>query len=154
LVVRPDHEWADREMPADTLINFPMVTREVGSGSRRIIETALAKVGLNAKDLRVTMTLDSTEGLLSAVEAGLGVAFVSRWAVRNQLALGTLKIARVKGLRLSRVFSVAHRMGPTPQGSAGAFHRYLLENADDAAPRSTGKPSAAGAKKKQTKRVR
>jgi hypothetical protein len=37
------------------------------------------------KDLMIGMELDSTEGLLSAVEAGLGVTFVSKWAVRNHL---------------------------------------------------------------------
>jgi DNA-binding transcriptional LysR family regulator len=34
----------------------------------------------------ISMELDSTEGLLSAVEAGLGITFVSKWAVRNQLS--------------------------------------------------------------------
>jgi DNA-binding transcriptional LysR family regulator len=42
--------------------------------------------GLQKKDLRIQMELDSTEGLLSAVEAGLGVTFVSRWAVRSAVA--------------------------------------------------------------------
>ena len=140
LVVPPGHEWADKEISPEILAEMALVTRELGSGSRRIVESALEQLGIKQKDLHVTMTLDSTEGLLSAVEAGLGVAFVSRWAVRNQLSLGTLKIARVTGLALSRVFSVAHRIGPPPLGSAGAFRRFLLANAYDLAPRTTGKP--------------
>ena len=143
LVVPHDHEWADHEISPLELRNIALVSRELGSGSRRVIEAALEEQGLKPKDLHVTMTLDSTEGILSAVEAGLGVAFVSRWAVRNQLTLGTLKIARVTGLRLARVFSVVYRLGPPPQGSAGAFHRFLLSNAYDVAPRPTGKPRAA-----------
>lgn len=139
LVIPPDHEWADAEIDPPLLSTMPLITRELGSGSRRIVENALMEAGLRVQDLHIALTLDSTEGLLSAVEAGLGVAFVSRWAVRNQLSLGTLKLARLNGVKLSRVFSVAHRIGPVPVGSAGAFHRFLLQNAYDVVPRTTGK---------------
>ena len=147
LVVPHDHEWADQEIAVKDLESVAFVTREYGSGSRRVVEEALEQAGLQVSTLHTTMTLDTTEGILSAVEAGLGIAFVSRWAVRNQLTLGTLKLAHVKGLTLSRVFSVAHRQGVVPQGSAGAFHRFLLSSAADSAPRATGKPSRAAARK-------
>jgi DNA-binding transcriptional LysR family regulator len=84
------------------------------------------------------MEFDSTEGLLNAVEAGLGVTFVSRLAVRNQLALGTLKVARVPGLKLARSFSLAYPAGPEPSGSVGALRRFLLDHASAIAP---GRPS-------------
>jgi LysR family transcriptional regulator, transcriptional activator of the cysJI operon len=98
LVVPAGHEWADHEVPLQDLKTESLLVREFGSGSRRVVEQALTKAGLRAKDIKVSMKLDSTEGLLNAVEAGLGITFVSRWAVRNQLSLGTLKIARVRGL--------------------------------------------------------
>lgn len=100
--------------------------REFGSGTRRIIESCLAKAGLKMKELTPGMELDSNEGLLNAVEAGLGYTFVSRWAVRNQLALGTLKLSRVKGLKFSRSFSMAYPAGPEPVGNVGAFRGFLL----------------------------
>jgi len=115
------------------------VARELGSGSRRIVEQALETAGVEVKKLHLAMTFDSTEGLLSAVEAGLGIAFVSRWAVRNQLALGTLKLARVRGLNLARMFSLATVAGPEPAGIARTFHRFVLERAEDLAPRATGR---------------
>ncbi len=116
-----------------------MVARELGSGSRRIVEQAMEKAGLQVKKLKLLMTFDSTEGLLSAIEAGLGIGFVSRWAVRNQLALGTLKLARIRGLNLARMFSLATVAGPVPAGIAGAFHRFVLERAEQLAPRATGR---------------
>ena len=88
------------------------------------------------------MTADSTEGLLSAVEAGLGIGFVSRWAVRNQLALGTLRVVRVKGLKLGRKFSIATIAGPEPGGVAGSFRRFVLERAEELVPRATGRTPA------------
>jgi DNA-binding transcriptional LysR family regulator len=126
LVVPAGHEWCGQEIDAQELRQAPLLMREFGSGSRRVVENALAKIGVKKKDVRTVMELDSTEGLLSAVEAGLGATFVSRWAVRNQLALHTLGIAQVKGLKLSRKFSFAYPAGPEPRGNAGAFRSFVL----------------------------
>jgi DNA-binding transcriptional LysR family regulator len=138
-VVPAGHEWADEEVTLAQLQQATLVTRELGSGSRKIMEQAFERAGLKVRELQVRMMFDTTEGLLSAVEAGLGVAFVSRWAVRSQLALGTLRVARVQGLELGRVFSVATVAGPEPAGLAGAFRRFVLERAEALAPRATGR---------------
>ncbi|MGB8539110.1 MAG: LysR family transcriptional regulator [Acidobacteriaceae bacterium] len=142
-VVPAGHEWADEVIDVKALQQAKLVTRELGSGSRRIVEQAFDKAGLDLKRLRLVMTFDSTEGLLSAVEAGLGIAFVSRWAVRNQLALGTLKLARVLELDLARMFSLATVAGPEPAGLTRSFHRFVLERAEQLAPRATGRTMAA-----------
>ena len=139
LVVPASHEWADHEVDLTALKDAPLLMREFGSGSRRVVENALVQAGLGRKDIKTRMELDSTEGLLSAVEAGLGVTFVSRWAVRNQLSLGTLRLARVRGLKLSRMFSIAWPSGPEPTGNANAFRSFLLARSLELAPRVTGR---------------
>ena len=135
LVVPSSHEWAGRKITLDELRKQPLLVREFGSGSRRVVEQALSGAGLKIKDLNILMELDSTEGLLNGVEAGLGLTFVSRWAVRNQLSLGTLKLARVDGLKLSRSFSLAYRAGPEPSGNVGSFLTFLREYAAAVAPK-------------------
>ncbi len=107
-----------------------------------IVEAALAAHGIKAKDLPISMEFDSTEALLSAVEAGLGVTFVSRLAVRKQLVLGTLKLAYARELKLSRSFSLARPAGPVPRGNVAAFRNMLLAHALDATPRQTDRPSS------------
>jgi len=139
LVVPVRHEWADHEVPLQDLKTESLLVREFSSGSRRVVEQALTKAGVKAKDLTVSMELDSTEGLLNAVEAGLGITFVSRWAVRNQLSLGTLKIARVPGLKLARRFSMAYPAGPEPTGNVDAFRNFLLSPVVDVPPKRTKK---------------
>ena len=138
LVVPSSHEWAGHKVTIGDLASQPLLVREFGSGSRRIVEQALTVAGLRVKDLNIRMEFDSTEGLLHGVEAGLGITFVSRWAARNPLALGMLKVARVEGLNLSRSFSLAYRAGPEPSGSVGAFRRFLLVYAAASAPRRSG----------------
>src|ERR1700678_3568178 len=126
LVVPASHEWAEQNVDLPALIKAPLLMREFGSGSRRVVEKAFAAAGIGGKHLNIRMELDSTESLLNAVEAGLGVTFVSQWAARNHLALGTLKVAQVPSLKLSRKFSIAYSAGPTPSGNPGAFRAYLL----------------------------
>ena len=135
LVVPAHHDWAGRAVTLDDLRSQPVLMREFGSGSRRVVEQALSAAGMKTRELKVSMELDSTEGLLSAVEAGLGVTFVSSWAVRNQLSLGTLKLARIPGVKLSRKFSMAYPAGPEPTGSVKAFCNFLLTRSLDSAPR-------------------
>jgi DNA-binding transcriptional LysR family regulator len=141
LIVPSTHDWAGKTIALEQLPKAALLTRELGSGSRRIVEQALEAAGLALRDLPIRMTFDSTEALLSAVEAGLGIAFVSRWAVRSQLALGTLSIATVRDLKLARSFSLATHTGPEPTGVAGAFRRFVLDHAEDLAPRPTGRPT-------------
>jgi DNA-binding transcriptional LysR family regulator len=148
LVVPSSHEWADAEINISDLATQPFLMREFGAGSRRVIEQALTTAGLRLKDLKISMELDSTEAILSAVEAGLGVAYVSRWTVRNHLALGQLKLARAKGLKMSRQFSMAYAAGPEPSGGLGAFRNFLhtrskeLAKRRGPASRDTGEPYA------------
>ncbi len=153
LVAPAGHEWTEHPISIATVAMGPLLMREQGSGSRRVVEQALEHAGLRLRDLRIPMTLDSTEGLLSAVEAGLGTAFVSRWAIRNQLTLGTLKVVRVKGLQLPRMFSIAYPTGPVPSGNAGAFHRFVLSHSNSLTPRATGRPRSAKTPEKKHLKV-
>ncbi len=71
----------------------------------------------------------ASEAIKSAVEVGLGVGFVSRWALSKELELGVLKVAEVAGLKVDRHFSLISRTGPEPQGPAAAFRSFALERA-------------------------
>ena len=63
------------------------------------------------------MELDSTEAIKSAVEAGLGVGFVSRWAIAKDLRLDTsFKIVEVEGLSIKREFSGCIPSRPSRKG--------------------------------------
>jgi DNA-binding transcriptional LysR family regulator len=128
LIVPGSHEWADQsDVSCADLKDAPLLMRERGSGSRRVIESALEAGGLKLKSLNVTMELDSTEAIKSAVESGLGVGFVSRWAIANEVRLGLLKTVPVAGLKILRKFTLVYSSGLEPQGPAGAFRRFALE---------------------------
>jgi DNA-binding transcriptional LysR family regulator len=127
LIVSPNHSWAARKVeaiaPAE-LARVPLLLRERGSGSRRVVERALKKVGLPMRSLRVAMELDSTEAIISGVEAELGVGFVSRYAVGKVLRLGSVKVIAVEGLHILRDFSFVRLAGAELTGTAAAFQRF------------------------------
>ena len=129
LIVSPNHAWASRkggEIEQKELAKVPLLLRERGSGSRRVVERALKKVGLPLRSLQVAMELDSTEAIISGVEAELGVGFVSRWAVGKILRLGTVKVIAVKGLEIRRDFSFVRLAGVEMTGAAAAFQRFAM----------------------------
>src|SRR5215467_2171230 len=111
------------------LVSTNLLMREQGSGSRHVVELALEKANFKLKAFKKVMELDSTEAIKSAVEAGLGVGFVSRWAISKELELGTLKVGEVKGVRATWHFILIFRTGPEPQGPAGALRTFALGRA-------------------------
>ena len=130
LIVPAAHEWAERGAVAvDEITAAPLLLRERGSGTRRILELALERHGIARKGLRVLMELDSTEAIKSAVEAGLGVGFISHWAMAKDARLGrNFRIVQVEGLSIRRDFLVATLKGAEPQGPAQEFHRFLMSH--------------------------
>ncbi len=132
LIVSPQHPWASpRNVRPQTITAFelakaPLLLRERGSGSRRVVERALKSAGLPLQSLRVLMDLDSTESIISGVEANLGVGFVSRCALGKVLRLGTVRTVAVKDLQIPRDFSFIWPAGTELAGPAAAFERFAL----------------------------
>ncbi|MDR3744971.1 MAG: selenium metabolism-associated LysR family transcriptional regulator [Acidobacteriaceae bacterium] len=131
LIVPSAHEWAElKSIPCAEIAAAPLLMRERGSGTRRVVEMALASQCIKRSSLQIVMELDSTEAIKSAVEAGLGVGFVSRWAIAKDLRLNnSFKIVEVDGLRIQRKFQLVYAAGPEPQGLAQQFRSFLLSRA-------------------------
>jgi DNA-binding transcriptional LysR family regulator len=142
LIVPASHEWAETgSIQAEQLVGAPLLMREQGSGTRRVIEMALESAGLKMKALRIALALDSTESIKSAVEAGLGVGFASRWAIYKEVEMGTLRVVEIRGLRVQREFTLVYPAGPAPGGAAGAFRKFALERRKIVAPQPAASPA-------------
>ncbi|MGC2613973.1 MAG: LysR substrate-binding domain-containing protein, partial [Terracidiphilus sp.] len=110
------------------LRTVPLLMREHGSGTRHVVEMALAKQHVKVASLKVAMELDSTGAIKSAVEAGLGAGFVSRWAIAKDARTGAgFKVIEVEGLRMQREFLMVCAAGPEPQGLVQEFRRFVAD---------------------------
>lgn len=87
-----------RVMPRD-LEEVPFVLRVGIDGQPSWASRTLARSGVT---VRPRLTVGSTAAVKHAVGAGVGLALISRLAVRDDLASGRLVQVRVRGLALSR----------------------------------------------------
>jgi len=131
LLYPANHPWKNRAtLTVRDLKDAPFLLRERGSGTRRVLEAALEKAGLKVNELEVVMELDSSEAIISSVESGLGIGFVTRAAILPRLPLGKIATATIKGLRISRNFSLVYPAGPKPEGLAGVFRQFTIDKAN------------------------
>src|SRR3989449_9325573 len=145
LVVAPGHAWAKRrDIAPGLLAGEPLLVREQGSATRSVTERALQRAGIR---FRMAMELDHTEAIKQGVMAGLGVAFVSIYAVRGEIATGRLRPLRLRGIRVQRHFHVIHHEARRVTASARAFMELL----EQAGPRPT---MAASMKRKPSHALR
>jgi DNA-binding transcriptional LysR family regulator len=106
------------------LAGVPIVGFEAGSAIREIIDNAAAKAGVT---LDYVMELRSIEGIKEMVAAGVGVGFVSRFAlvVPDARVVGRTP----RGARLSRTLAMITRRGrlasPATSAFAGALTAHL-----------------------------
>jgi DNA-binding transcriptional LysR family regulator len=91
------------------LPEFMLLAREPGSGSQRVIDDELAAIGVQPAGV---WELGSSEAIKRAAREGLGLAFLSRYAVAEEVERGDLESFRLAGRpRMKRHFSVARIAG-------------------------------------------
>jgi DNA-binding transcriptional LysR family regulator len=129
LIVRPDHRWTKKPMVrAAELVQEPILLREVGSGMRQFVEEYLERNGVLRQQLRTCIDINSTEGIISAVEAGLGIGFAPCLAIEKALKLGSVKAIHLDNGPIRRQLSIALLNGPDPRGPVGQLLELLREH--------------------------
>ena len=91
-----------------SLVGEPFIAREIGSGTRQLMDDFFRGQGLRA---RISMTSSSNETIKQAVMAGMGLALLSRHTIALELRLGLLTELPIEGLPLQRSWYIAHRQG-------------------------------------------
>ena len=129
LIVRPDHRWTKKTVVrAAELVQEPILLREVGSGMRQFVEEYLERNGVLRQQLRTCIDINSTEGIISAVEAGLGIGFAPCLAIEKALKLGSVKAIHLDNGPIRRQLSIALLNGPDPRGPVGQLLELLREH--------------------------
>lgn len=107
LIAAPSHPLASLgKVTLKDLNGVPFVVPEVGSRTRQLVERKLRDAGVS---LRIVMQLPGTEGVKKAVEAGLGVAIVSRHAIEAECLAGVLRAIPLAGWQLTRPMCLVYR---------------------------------------------
>ena len=107
------------------LMKEPFIIREEGSGTRQIIEKYLALHGIKISDMHIVLVLGGAESIKEAVEQGMGISIVSRWAARKEVQFGTLKYVTAKETRMLRDFSLVVPKNTVLSHAVDEFLSYL-----------------------------
>jgi molybdate transport repressor ModE-like protein len=112
-----------------------LLVREATSSTRQIAERALSEAGVQVESV---WELDSSEAIKRAAREGLGVAFLSRYAVAEEVERGELESFRLAGRppikRRLYVARLARRpLSPSERGFIATLTRCCAKSADFAA---------------------
>jgi DNA-binding transcriptional LysR family regulator len=76
-------------------------------------------------DLKIASILGSTEAIKDAVENGLGISIISRWAARKENKYGTLHLLNLKEEKMTRDFSLIMHKNAVSSNSLEEFVSFL-----------------------------
>jgi len=137
-------------LPPSRLSEFMLLAREPGSRSQPVIDEELREIGIRPAGV---WELGSSEAIKRAAREGLGLAFLSRYAVAEEVERGDLESFRLAGRPpLLRHFSIAHLAGrplsPAEQSFVTTLAGCCAKQADYAAacvgsPNTRQRPTAS-----------
>ena len=124
VVAAPDHPLARRRkrIPLERILSERLMAREIGSGTRDILDRELARRNLSWTP---SMEVESAEAIKRFVAAGLGLGVLSELAVAHEVDDGNLVRLRIEEFSLVRDLSVA-RSRIRSESAAGVAFRGCL----------------------------
>ena len=104
---------------------LPLIFRENGSGTRKIMESYFKKQGVDGLK---KIELMSNEAVKQAVIAGLGYSIMPIIGIKNEIKSGALKIIERNGLPISTKWKLIWHKDKNLSPVSKAFLTYLIEN--------------------------
>ncbi len=128
MIAPPTHRLAgngNKIIPLSDLAQESFVVREEGSGTRGAMERFFREHGLSP---RLELVMSTNEAIKESVQAGMGLAVVSRHTVLLELETGRLVVLPVEHFPIMRHWYVVQRKGKHLSAVAQAFKEFLLTN--------------------------
>jgi len=118
-IAPPGHRWDGlARVRAKDFVDEPLVVYERNSHTFRIIERFLLEDGVFA---RFAMEINDLEAVKRMVEAGLGVAVMATWMVRDEVRRGSLTTRPVGARGLHRAWGLLQRANESLTASQKGF---------------------------------
>jgi DNA-binding transcriptional LysR family regulator len=125
LIMHPKHRLVPTgSVTVKELGQESFLAHNVKSGSRQKVVETFAKANT---PLNISLELATVETIKRFVQKRMGLAFVPRMCVTDELARGTLKTIPVKGLTYHRTLWATHRRGAVHGPAVAAFLEVLKQ---------------------------
>ena len=128
VVVHNDHPWAGRRtgITGAQLAGAELILRQRGSGTRDVIESALAEYGLGAVGVSSDVSTSAAARLAAVNRAGIAILPLAE--VAPDVAAGRLAVVPVRGLSLRQPVRVAWKGTTPPHPAARALLSTVRAN--------------------------
>jgi len=122
-IAHPDNELLNKKkISIKDLNKETLLTREIGSGTRITIER------FTGLDFNSDIQINSNEAIVEAVQAGLGIGFVSKHSVSLQLKNNIIKQLNVAPFPIIRQWHIVHHAEAELSPIARRFKQFVIEN--------------------------
>ncbi|SFG46411.1 DNA-binding transcriptional regulator, LysR family [Desulfotomaculum arcticum] len=128
VITPPGHRWSGKVIAAQELLTEKLILREEGSGTRQSMWEILDKHGVDCQQIKAEMELGSTRAVISAVQSGIGIGFVSRFAAADVLDAGRVQEIKLLGVDMNRSFFLVRYSPEIINYATDAFQELLLKN--------------------------
>jgi len=88
------------------LYHLNFISLNAKSTIQNFIDESLKFHNIDIRQLKVTMELNSIEGIKTAVSLGLGAAFVSCATIQKEMQLNTIQIVKIENIQITRTLSI------------------------------------------------
>lgn len=111
LIAFPEHPFASRDsVSLMDLAGETLILRKETSGTQQHISSLLSRKGIRLEGKSPSVVVGSPQSVVAAVEARLGIAFVSGLSARKSISLGMVRQVPVSDFELRRRFyCIYHR---------------------------------------------
>ena len=82
---KPKYRNLGGKMPLDMLKKETFITREIGSGTKIISDNIEQELNLEIQSMKIVAQFESSELVRRSVEAGAGIAFISKMAAKESI---------------------------------------------------------------------
>ncbi|MFZ5815832.1 MAG: LysR family transcriptional regulator [Bacillota bacterium] len=106
----------------EDLVRAPLILREPGASARLVVEQTWQSLGRKWSELNIAMELSSVDAVKTSVASGHGVALLSKWCVRVEARIGTVRVAPLEGVRFLSRWTLLYPRN----GMRGSLDRSLL----------------------------
>lgn len=123
LIVPARHPLAKRTtVSPEELVDETWIVREVGSGARDLTERLFQEHEVHPRRM---MAFSSAHGVKEAVRVGLGIAFLSSWALQADDITSTIRVIPLQNVLLARPLSLITRSSGSVARSARVFVDFI-----------------------------
>lgn len=131
LILPNNHELLEKKViKIEDLLNYRILVREVGSGTRDVFVRALQQLNLSLHNFIDCMEINNINTIKKLVEGGYGISFMYKSAVLEELKDSRISTCKVRNFRLMREYNTISLKDSIYNNRVDEYHALFSEVID------------------------